>query len=233
MSGMTFVQLQALVKDRLFEGSGALPGGGLLTDLKRIINDAHTMLYNDAVQKNPGVFTISSADLPYVPATGIDAFSATGLGGTEGCHMISALEIKNRDGTYIPLSPMARNEVGAVGGANIGVSGDSPCSGWFLERFKLYLYPRPLDSQTVRVVYVPGVTDLVADGDYPFLGALRNFHVLVGYEAIMLAADKDETPALLYRSYKRLKTQFDQYLTSIQRQAPRRVQRTDDNDYDY
>jgi hypothetical protein len=226
---MTFLQLQALVKDRLFEGSTT--GGGLLKDIKRIINDAHTMLYNDATQKQPDIFSTTSDEKTYVADTGVDAFG-TGLG-AEGCHFINAVEMKTSAGEWVPLTPMNRREVGSIGGDVVGIGGSAPCTGWWLERFKIYCYPRPKDSQIIRVDYVPGVTDLVNDGDFPFAGALRNFHALVGYEAVMLASDKDATPELLYRTYKRMKGQFDNYLGALQRQAPRRIVRTDEEWFDY
>lgn len=151
----------------------------------------------------------------------------------EYVHLVTGVEIKTSSGVYLPLEPLSVREVGAVGGDVIGVTGDAPCVGWFMENFVLYLAPRPKSAQTVRLVYVPAVTELSAAGDFPFNGLFPNFHMLVAYEAITLAGDKDHMPQTLYRTWGRLKKQLDNYLSKLQAQRPRRVERTDEYEDDF
>jgi hypothetical protein len=226
-TGLTFQQLQALVRNLCFEG--VADEGLFKGDLAGFINAAYQSLYTEVVETSPSFFEVASA-AQQLGAAGL-AFGGTALD-ANGIHLVSGLEIQDPVGNWLPLDPVDRREIGMRAGPAASVSGSGwSFAGWYTQNFTALLYPSPATTQTARLLYVPEVAELSAGTDMPFAGNLRGFHRLIGYAAALLALDKDQVPLTLRTSATAMRGQLLRHVRRTQAQKSRRILRTDSDEF--
>lgn len=220
-SGTT--NLRSVVRSLCFESDGQ---AGLFTtqQLDDFINLAHRELYAIIVDAVPSYFATRSSDLS-ITSSGY-SFAGTALT-TNGVFLINRVEYKDAEANYFTLPAYDRNELPQVNGPLVQWEGDAVQGGWFLEAEKVYLYPQPSGTKTIRMTYVPNVADLSASTDQPFGGVLPGYHDTVAYLTAALALQKDEAAKFIEKHYDRKLLQLLNHIRRRHAQGPRTVRMID------
>jgi hypothetical protein len=196
--------LETLVRGLIFESSSDT---GLVTQaqLQAFIQRAHRDLYSRIARVSPSVFRARSADKT-ITSSGYD-FSGTNLD-AGGVLKIQKVEYKDATGNYSALQRIDYDEVGTLSTTQTrpGYVGSYQ---WTVLGTKIYLIPQNNVSETIRIVYVPGPTD-IASNAYPFGGLFPESHDIVGYRAADLALTKDEKPSVWHGTFLELWRDFQE-----------------------
>lgn len=156
MGRLYYDDIEALVRQLCFEGT--TDEGLFAGDIAGFINAAYQALYVDIVETSPSYFERASGALQ-LTADGLN-YGGTVLDAL-GVYLVTGLELQDAAGNWIPLDPVDRREVGLRQGPAATVNGNGwSFAGWYMQNFKVYLYPNPGQAQTARVLYVPELEEL-------------------------------------------------------------------------
>lgn len=225
MPGYTLASTEALMRSLIFEATGDT---GLVsaTQAQELIQLANRQLTGEIMDLSPSLYAKRSADKS-IASTGLD-FSGTSLDSV-GVYKLMMLEYKDSGGNYRQLSPIAYLEKDQVEGPAWQIAPEYTAFRWTVLGEKIYLYPLPSGTATVRVTYLP-VTSDIADGGTPVPplgGKLLQYQEIVGYLAAVMALEKDEKTTPIFRRYDHMHKRLVEFARNRQVQRPRRIMMTE------
>jgi hypothetical protein len=215
-SAMNVQQAKSLVLTLYYAATGKhdLDSQQLLV----VLNTINQKYYRDAVRGIGSLLVKDSADITTAADGSID-FSGTTVD-SNGVYQVMAVEVKYL-GRYLKLEyeiPQDRYIYNIAFGQ---VQALIP-SAYTLMGEKAILLPRAATQLPVRLTYVPGLPNLSSDSDTLLNGKLPSFHDSIAYEAALLLVPRD-ADRLLAPIVQELKSQWNEYLQSRQRQDGRHI----------